>query len=174
MNTPHQARWSKIHTTHSLNIKEPQAKELIHVCKDYWPGALITLGPKKWGPLRLVPRFLRCQGSQPTSREDSSRARASSCAPRTHRTNRWIFALERSRPDRPTDRSFGVRADHHQTDARTHLDKTPSASVGRGEFIPRFSCPLPLLVATAQPRAPSDPRFSERGARARLRSDRWR
>jgi hypothetical protein len=48
--------------THSLNMKEPQAKEVIHVCKDYWPGALITLGPKKWVLFAFVPRFLRCQG----------------------------------------------------------------------------------------------------------------
>jgi hypothetical protein len=101
--------------THSLNIKEPQAKEVIHVCKDYWPGALITLGPKKWVLFALSRVFFGAKaGSQSAIPEDSSRARAACVIARHVRTSQTIFfslSREAGRTNRPTDRSFGVRAD---------------------------------------------------------------
>jgi len=107
----------------------------------------------------------------------------------TYAPHKTLDFRSRENPVGLTNRNFGVRAD--QTDARTHLNKTPSASVGRGDFIlvsraaavqlhPRFSCPLPRsspppsLSSPAHPRAPSDARFSERGARARASAFRWR
>ena len=143
------------------------------------------------GPLRLVcpalssvPRQVANQaGSQSAIPEDSIRARGSSCAPRTHRTKRWIFALERTRLGRPIETSASEPT--KPTHARISIKPLPPAwAVGisfssHGQQF-NFIRAAALLVSHApaprhrpacpHPRARSDPRFSERGARARVRA----
>ena len=145
------------------------------------------------GPLRLVPRFSSVPrqvanqaASQAAIPEDSSRARAAFVIAR-HVSQTFFFALERSQPDEPTDRSK-LRRPSRLTHARISIKPLrPAWAVGisfsshwqqQFNFIraSRVPCPAPRH-RPASPHRLTLVRLRIRGsrrevrARARLRSD---
>jgi len=120
---------------------------VIHVSEGYWPGALITLGPKGWGRFWLCPLafFGAKADSQPISYPGRFQLGAlRHRAPRINKRNQGTvgFALEAGSTDRSIEASASASAPIKPTHGRI---KTPS--IGRGNpFSTGSSTPTASLV----------------------------